>query len=481
MAKYQVKDNQSGKTVTVEGDHPPTQQDAEEIFQKAGLRDTSTPNSPREGAVSSTIGGIPGLGGVTRALGSGILSGADLVGQGAAEGGQALAEATGLSKGGNPNPQIAGSDWQDLLNQREAAGAEGFIGHNDVSQQIARKGVVQAAKTGANIGAFGVPLGAAGKMATGNPLVGAAVSKLPGSLPLAADLATSGATAGGLNAFSQPNSDLKSTLAGAGMGAILNPAMYGAGKLVTDAIPKYLGFRAYGKAGMSLPDVTKAENAAGDLTLKEIRDNIINSSTKTVNKDEIYQLMNDTANQGQWVGTPGIENSALPALKRAYTNSDSFFDFYDRVKNMAYATPPNQWDKTDQFLASMAGIIRNKLIDSTDNPEATRQAMDLYAAKVAMDKGSAISKGPLQNQLNSILSSNATQSGEAGLAGLLALIPGAHGLSLPLLADAALTNKVVGPKIAKGLVNVGENGAMKGLGSALQRLGVMKGSSLFGH
>jgi hypothetical protein len=39
MAKYKITDPQSGKTVTISGDKPPTQADAEEIFSKAGLRD----------------------------------------------------------------------------------------------------------------------------------------------------------------------------------------------------------------------------------------------------------------------------------------------------------------------------------------------------------------------------------------------------------------------------------------------------------
>lgn len=48
MADYQIQDNVSGKTVTVTGDHAPSQQDAEEIFQKAGLRSNPQPQAPTQ-------------------------------------------------------------------------------------------------------------------------------------------------------------------------------------------------------------------------------------------------------------------------------------------------------------------------------------------------------------------------------------------------------------------------------------------------
>jgi hypothetical protein len=39
MPKYRIKDNRTGRTVTVEMDNPPSQGEAEEIFRKAGLRE----------------------------------------------------------------------------------------------------------------------------------------------------------------------------------------------------------------------------------------------------------------------------------------------------------------------------------------------------------------------------------------------------------------------------------------------------------
>lgn len=43
MAKYKITDNQTGKTVTISGDTPPTEQDAEQIFADAGLRGGAKP------------------------------------------------------------------------------------------------------------------------------------------------------------------------------------------------------------------------------------------------------------------------------------------------------------------------------------------------------------------------------------------------------------------------------------------------------
>lgn len=47
MAKFKITDPQSGKTVTISGDSAPTQQEAEEIFNAAGLRN-SLPPQPQD-------------------------------------------------------------------------------------------------------------------------------------------------------------------------------------------------------------------------------------------------------------------------------------------------------------------------------------------------------------------------------------------------------------------------------------------------
>lgn len=49
MARYEITDNKTGKSVVVEGSKPPTTTDAEAIFQKAGLRQTTTQEEPQKG------------------------------------------------------------------------------------------------------------------------------------------------------------------------------------------------------------------------------------------------------------------------------------------------------------------------------------------------------------------------------------------------------------------------------------------------
>jgi ABC-type transporter Mla subunit MlaD len=49
MPKYKITDPQTGKTVTISGQNTPTQTDAEEIFQKAGLRQAQQPKQQSPG------------------------------------------------------------------------------------------------------------------------------------------------------------------------------------------------------------------------------------------------------------------------------------------------------------------------------------------------------------------------------------------------------------------------------------------------
>lgn len=57
MAKFQIQDPTSGKTVIIEGDTAPTQADAEQIFQQAGLRQPSGLDSAFDVAKTFGLGG----------------------------------------------------------------------------------------------------------------------------------------------------------------------------------------------------------------------------------------------------------------------------------------------------------------------------------------------------------------------------------------------------------------------------------------
>jgi len=47
MAKYKITDNATGKTVTISGDHTPSEAEAEQIFKDAGLRQPIAPTQPK--------------------------------------------------------------------------------------------------------------------------------------------------------------------------------------------------------------------------------------------------------------------------------------------------------------------------------------------------------------------------------------------------------------------------------------------------
>lgn len=67
MAQYKITDNQSGKTLVISGDAPPTDQEAEQLFQESGIRGQGNSfnlmdylkSSAQKGAQLSLAGGGP--------------------------------------------------------------------------------------------------------------------------------------------------------------------------------------------------------------------------------------------------------------------------------------------------------------------------------------------------------------------------------------------------------------------------------------
>lgn len=66
MPKYSITDPQSGRTVTVEGNRPPTQADAEDIFTKAGLRQAEPSTTSK--VLGKAIEVLPGGYGTGKAI-----------------------------------------------------------------------------------------------------------------------------------------------------------------------------------------------------------------------------------------------------------------------------------------------------------------------------------------------------------------------------------------------------------------------------
>lgn len=426
------------------------------------------PGNPDEGAFTQTINKVPLLGGLINTLGGGAIRGAETTAEGF------ISPAVDLATEGqftNKRRFMSANDYDAIANALTATQA---IGNT----------IPIAAKAAANVGAFMVPLSPSAQLATKAPLIGPILGNLPGILPTTANLAASGGAVGGLQAFSQRSATPNSVLAGTIAGAVTNPLLYGTGKLITDVLPRYLGFRAYGQAGKSLPEVVKARKEAGDLSLKEVRDMALSQSKGTVKKQEVVDMIEDLAKQDQWIGTPGlketvrrgnrvVETGALSDIKAAFRQSEDLPDFYFRLKNMAYPVSDSPASgRLAGFMRSAASNVREYLISHSDDPELVRNAMDLYAAETAMNRGTAIASNGGLRQLNDVIAGSPSQVGEAGLAGLLSVLPGLQGLAPIALADAALTNRYVGPRIASKLVNASESNTMNILAPLLQRLGV---------
>lgn len=283
-----------------------------------------------------------------------------------------------------------------------------------------------------------------------------------------------GAAIGGLQSASQG----QNISTGALTGAALNPLFAGAGNAITDLLPRYIGFRNYGAAGARLPEVVKAENAAGIDTLKAARQNFIgnlswanpedvangieNSPSIIANKQKFMNQINDLANSDKYIGTPGISDlvkkskkafptqiGELPDIQTAIANSNDPFEAYNRIRNMVDWTRNTYGDKAASFLKEASHLARENVINNSDNPTAARTAMDNYAAETAMNAGKRVGKN---------LATGLT-GGEGMLTLASSLIPVLQGFSPILAADTALTNPITGPATARGLVNLGEKTA----------------------
>lgn len=93
MAKYKIKDKNTGETLTIKSDAPPTQDDAQKIFESSGLREpetrfqkvarTTSKIAPTAGAITggvigSILGPLGAIAGTTGGTGTGLALGEGL-------------------------------------------------------------------------------------------------------------------------------------------------------------------------------------------------------------------------------------------------------------------------------------------------------------------------------------------------------------------------------------------------------------------
>lgn len=190
MAKFRVTDTQSGRSVVVSGDSAPSEQEAEEIFNAAGLRQTPGKSTTQQGAD------------ILRTVGLGILpdTGANLLDIG-----------KGVVSGKRIDPNNPTGYDNPLRTPDQLTEQFGGQGHGE---QLA-SGYKQLGKDTAGLLSWLIPIG--------------------GSIKTAMGL---GATAGGLSAASQEGASPGSIATGVGAGAIAGPVFKGATELAGKATSK---------------------------------------------------------------------------------------------------------------------------------------------------------------------------------------------------------------------------------------------------
>lgn len=58
MAKFRITDNQSGKTLVISGDSPPSEQEAEQLFQQSGIRNQQAEQQPQGNGIINALGSV---------------------------------------------------------------------------------------------------------------------------------------------------------------------------------------------------------------------------------------------------------------------------------------------------------------------------------------------------------------------------------------------------------------------------------------
>lgn len=219
MAKYRITDPQTGKVVTVSGEKPPTQADAEAIFQSAGLRQSTTglQNITNFLGLKNVSKGFQSAGtGLAELLSPDVKASKEAqqrAEQAVARTSQASAQATDPKiKALLTRSALSGSENLSNIAQQQATGFQENAGITDKEigmspQEFAtRRGV----GTAAEIGSYLLPSTIIGKGATAGARIGTA--------------ATKGAVAGGLQGLAgatETADTLGETALQTGLGAVV--------------------------------------------------------------------------------------------------------------------------------------------------------------------------------------------------------------------------------------------------------------------
>lgn len=438
MAKFRITDNQTGKSVVVSGDTPPSPSDAESIFSAAGLRGEQQPQSQPQSPLQQAGNGVMG---VLNFLAPQAVKTAQNLGSGIANTGGEIYD---IYKGATGSPQEKQAAGQDFIKR------QGVIEGN---KQALNPG--QIAKTGLELGSY-----------MASPGKGVAQGLAAGGL--------SGLLYGASRDNATPQSVALSGVTGAGTGAVLN----GVGGLVSGALKntgegiqnqgeqlvlrglrptktQLTSFR--NKTGVDLADYLTQKGITGDFkneaanltkNLQDNYDQIVLNSNKTVSPDQFDELTKPVVDEFKKSKIPEVKAKAdqimeyFSNIKNAYENRNiPLADIVQYRRELDQLIPPTAFDvnptTTKYYRAArdaMKNVIDETTKDTTINGQSTKElGKELnraYTFKKIADTQGDLSRG---NKLVRLLGGVMTGAGATvgGIPGAIAAYVGTEAASHP--------------------------------------------------
>lgn len=477
MPKYKITDNQTGKTVIISGDSPPTEQDAEGIFQQAGLRNTQSTQSNSNPVTSASN--------FLNAIGLGAVPGAAAT----------LYEAPGfVQRGFTPRPIDTAKKDNPFLTDQKARSIK--LGGSEAIKEPLREA--------AGLASYAVPMGKG---------------------PLLARVGLNALT-GGLNEASQIDATPKSVLTSGAMSAGIGLGMEGVGKIankVGESLAKTgesLGMKRFGltkldkynfekKFGQAASDFIKEKGLVGQdvAGAKAIHDTLQNSfddiAQKSGLKVETQDLVSSLVNKAEDMAkdpSPAIRNKGEIVKQYAnnlmdYTKGAKSLDVGDVTKLRMNVDDLTNFGKSgadaDAYRA-IRDVLQGKVRDVADSAgmkgaggkSLTEMGKDLNKLKtflgMAEKRDPALSSKQSLGLIKSILLSGFGTGGAVlgGLPGFLG------GLGAGAVADTVVNNPNVVKGTSKALSQTGGNiqrmTTNKLLNDLLLKAGQISGAKLGG-
>lgn len=369
MPKYQIKDNQSGKTVTIEGATPPTQSDAENIFKQAGLRNnipTGTvsalqlPPDQRGAFAADQQKKSQGLADTLRTIGLGFIpdAGADVVDLG--KGIYGGVTGTNQFADGYNNPLRTETQLTQTRNQDNPGGIMKNVGGD-----------------------------AAGVLALGTPAIN--IAKGSSLVPAATNLAIRGGIRGtelGIaNQSSDPGEIDKGKVAlSAGAGAVLEPVIAGLSFLLKSGLTKGGVYNNMEKAASGIEDhptsITDLETE-GKQAMSDRMKSTYDLHSQEANKILRKLLPDENGGFGAYNPATGkLENSSLTPSQllelRSRLSPEASQNYAQRLFGFLGQKMNPQADLEAKVADSLRSVVSDRLKEAAPNITSLDKLYGIY-------------------------------------------------------------------------------------------------------